>query len=326
MAGCGSAENISCGILAAGKGYMGKIDIVDRPYFSDHERFAELMNVALYHGERVLRPGDLVLRRGKYPALSHAYSEMERDVLMTDTRQNICYGIEIETESDYGMPERVMTYDACEYEYQMREIGQRHKNRSNYQSYREKKSRIKESDFLLPTVTVVLYLKEGRWEGRRCLSQMFHMSARSREMLGSALQDYDFPLIEADFADPQSYNTDLKEFFRAMQCRKDREKLRKLFQTKEFQRLCPETELVIARHLHIKSLINKMEKEELPMCKAFDDLMKEERREGKREGRREGKREERLRIIRQMAKEGLDETSISRITKCTREELAAAGL
>ena len=66
------------------------------------------------------------------------------------------------------------------------------------------------------------------------------------------------------------------------------------------------------------------------MCKAFDDLMKEERREGKREGkregRREGKREERLRIIRQMAKEGLDETSISRITKCTREELAAAGL
>lgn len=251
---------------------MGKIDIVDRPYFSDHERFAELMNVALYHGERV------------------------------------------------------MTYDACEYEYQMREIGQRHKNRSNYQSYREKKSRIKESDFLLPTVTVVLYLKEGRWEGRRCLSQMFHMSARSREMLGSALQDYDFPLIEADFADPQSYNTDLKEFFRAMQCRKDREKLRKLFQTKEFQRLCPETELVIARHLHIKSLINKMEKEELPMCKAFDDLMKEERREGKREGRREGKREERLRIIRQMAKEGLDETSISRITKCTREELAAAGL
>ena len=104
MAGCGSAENISCGILAAGKGYMGKIDIVDRPYFSDRERFAELMNVALYHGERVLRPGDLVLRRGKYPALSHAYSEMERDVLMTDTRQNICYGIEIETESDYGMP------------------------------------------------------------------------------------------------------------------------------------------------------------------------------------------------------------------------------
>lgn len=142
-------------------------------------------------------------------------------------------------------------------------------------------------------------------------------SAESRSLLGSNLRDYDFPLIEADFVDPDSYKTDLKEFFKAMQCRKDRGILKLLFQTEEFQNLCPETERVIARHLHITRLSKMMEKEELPMCKAFDELMKEERREGKRE--------ERLRIIRQMVKEGLDETSISRITKCTREELAAAG-
>ncbi|MDE5894022.1 MAG: hypothetical protein K2H45_13975, partial [Acetatifactor sp.] len=71
------------------------------------------------------------------------------------------------------------------------------------------------------------------------------------------------------------------------------------------------------RHLHIKSLIHKIEKEELPMCKAFDDLMKEERREGKKE--------EKIRIVRQMIKEGLEEQLIRRITKCTREEYAAAG-
>lgn len=57
------------------------------------------------------------------------------------------------------------------------------------------------------------------------------------------------------------------------------------------------------------------------MCKAFDDLMKEERREGKREGRRE----EKIRIIRQMIKEGLDESLIRKMTKCTKEELAVAG-
>lgn len=308
---------------------MGKIDIADRPYFSDRERFAELVNIALYHGEKVLRPGDLVLQNRKYPALSNAYSEMERDVLMVDMRQNICYGIEIETESDYGMPERIMTYDACEYEYQMREIGQKHKDQKNYKNYREKKSRIKESEYLFPMVTVVLFLKEGRWEGRRKLSQMFRMSAESQILLGDNLRDYDFPLIEADFVNPDNYDTDLKEFFKAMQCRRDREKLKTLFQTEEFRHLCPETERVIARHLHVARLLKKIEKEELPMCKAFDDLMREERREGrregKREGRQEGKREERLRIIRQMAKAGLDDTSISRITNCTREELAAAG-
>lgn len=169
-------------------------------------------------------------------------------------------------------------------------------------------------------IAVLLRPGRGIW-GKRIL----RTSAESRSLLGSNLRDYDFPLIEADFVDPDSYKTDLKEFFKAMQCRKDREKLKLLFQTEEFQNLCPETERVIARHLHITRLSKMMEKEELPMCKAFDELMKEERREGKREGKQQGRREERLRIIRQMVKEGLDETSISRITKCTREELVAAG-
>lgn len=73
-------------LLFAGKGYMGQKDIVDRPYFSDCERFAELMNVALYHGRRVLKPEDLILQRRKYLSLANISSEVERDVLMMDTR------------------------------------------------------------------------------------------------------------------------------------------------------------------------------------------------------------------------------------------------
>ncbi len=301
---------------------MGKKDIVDRPYFSDCERFAELMNVALYHGERILRPENLILQRRKYLSLSSAYGEMERDVLMKDAGHNMYYGIEIETESDYGMPQRVMVYDTCEYEYQIKELDRGHRSRKEYRSYRERKSRMKESDFLLPMVTVVLYVKEGHWEGRSRLSQMFR--AESMELLGEKLHDFVFPLIEADYVNPADYSTDLKEFFQAMQCRKDRGKLRRLFQTEAFQHLGIETERVIASHLHIESLVHKMEKEDLPMCKAFDDLMREERQEGKKEGRREGKREEKIRIIRQMIREGMDETFIRRITKCTKEEFAAA--
>lgn len=318
---------------AAGKGYMGKKDIVDRPYFSDCERFAELMNVALYYGKRVILPEDLILQKRKYPSLSNNCSETERDVLMKDARRNIYYGIEIETESDYSMPQRVMAYDACEYEYQMKELDRGHRDRKDYQGYRERKSRMKESDFLLPTVTVVLYLREGHWEGRRELSQMFRVPGESRKLLGGNLHDYTFPLIEADHVNPEDYNTDLKEFFRAMQCRRDREKLKELFRTEAFQHLSTETEHTIARHLRIERLIRKMEREEVPMCKAFDDLMKEERREGRREGKqegrregkREGRREEKIRIIRQMVKEGLDESLIRRMTKCTKEELAEAG-
>lgn len=217
-----------------------------------------------------------------------------------------------------------MVYDACEYEYQIKEIDREHRERKDYQSYREKKSRIKADEFLFPTVTVVLYLREGHWKGRRKLSQMFQVSMETRKLLGRKLNDYDFPLIEADYVNPEDYSTDLKEFFQAMQCRGDKRKLRMLFQTDRFQHLSAETECIIARHLHVIRLIHKMEKEELPMCKAFSELMEEERREGKREGKKEGKREEKIRIIRQLLKEGLDETFIHRITKCTREEFATA--
>lgn len=138
-------------------------------------------------------PGNLSPVRRKYPSLSSACGELERDVLMKDAGQNLCYGIEIETESDYGMPERVITYDACDYEYQMREIDKGHREQKDYQSYRERKSRMKESDVLLPTVTTVLYLGEGHWEGRRKLTQMFRLSANLiriiRQMIKEGLDE-----------------------------------------------------------------------------------------------------------------------------------------
>ena len=64
------------------------------------------------------------------------------------------------------------------------------------------------------------------------------------------------------------------------------------------------------------------------MCKAFNDLMKEQRQDGikagRREGKREGKKEEKLQIVRRMLKAGMDEKIIVQMTKCTREELGIA--
>ncbi|MCM1542862.1 MAG: hypothetical protein NC121_16595, partial [Blautia sp.] len=110
------------GYNTAGKGYMGKIDILDKRFFEDRTRFAELVNAEIYHGKRILIPRELEPLRRSYPSLGTVSGEKTRDVLMRDRRQDICYGLEIETESDHSMPQRVMVYDASEYEYQIREI------------------------------------------------------------------------------------------------------------------------------------------------------------------------------------------------------------
>ena len=315
---------------------MGKKDMTGRTFFSDRERFAELINVHLYHGEKILLPENLVQRKCGYSSLAAAYGEKNRDILMEDTRQKIHYGIELETEADYSMPERIMVYDACEYEYQIREIYGKHHKEKEFKNYCEKKSRMKQSDFLNPAITVVLYLGDGHWEGKRRLSEMFGISGNGGRLAQNHIREYDFPLLEADFLDPEVYQTDMKEFFQAMQCRREREELRGLLRSESFQGLSPETELAIASHLNVKRLVRKMEKEELPMCKAFDDLMREERQNGKKEGIekgiekglvkgiKKGKREERLGIIRRMKKEGMDKEQIIRVTKCTKKEYAAA--
>ncbi len=62
------------------------------------------------------------------------------------------------------------------------------------------------------------------------------------------------------------------------------------------------------------------------MCKAFEELMKEERLAGRKEAKRDGKREERFLVIGRMIKRGFDEGQIRELTNCTRKEfMAVAG-
>lgn len=217
------------------------------------------------------------------------------------------------------MPERVMVYDACEYEYQMKEIHKKHMNEDDYDSYREKKSRMKERDFLLPIITAVLYLGEGRWESRHRLTEMFRTSSKGVKLREEYLNDYSFPLIEADFVNAEKYRTDLREFFYAMQCRQDKKQLAELFQTERFQSLSVETVQEIAVHLPMKGLVEKIEnskEERVSMCKAVDDWLAEERDKGRRA--------EKLQIIKRMQEAGIEESLILQITKCTKVEFATA--
>lgn len=309
-------------ISSAGKGYMGKLDVLDRTFFAEPERFAELINTEIYHGERVLVPEQLKLLKRSYPSLSSVSGERTRDVLIHDIGQDIYYGLEIETESDYSMPERVMVYEASEYEYQIRELYKKHKSRREYSGYRDKKSRIVEDDFLLPTVTMVLYLGEGCWEGRLRLREMFRIPERVKRRLGRMILDYDFPLIEADAVRAGDYHTDLREFFRAMQCRGNLNRLEKLFQEERFQKLSGETQRVIAAHFGNDRLFQEVE-EGMSMCKALDDLCERERAIGREKGIEEGRMKERFQNMQRMLQAGMEETQIMDILDCTREELYA---
>ena len=308
---------------AAGKKHMGKKDITGKIYFRDVVRFAELMNVVLYHGEKLVRPENLVPMEREYPSLS-GDTDKNRDVFMKDAEYQILYGLELETESDYSMPERVMVYDACEYEQQIRKIAGVRKKTQTKDRYREKKSRLKAEDYLLPVVNVVLYLGEDHWEGRRALSELFQVPDKIKKRIICGISEYAFHLIEADHINVEDYETDLREFFQVMQCRKDKEKLNELCHSERFRNLDPETLKAIAIHIDRKRLLPKIEKEGAIMCQAFDELMEDKKREGMEEGIKEGERKGRLSIISQLLAAGMEETQILKVTQCSEEELLVA--
>lgn len=64
---------------------MGKKDITGKIYFKDVVRFAELMNVVLYHGEKFIHPENLAPMEREYPSL-FGDTDKSRDVFMKDIR------------------------------------------------------------------------------------------------------------------------------------------------------------------------------------------------------------------------------------------------
>jgi hypothetical protein len=294
---------------------MGKLDNIDKKYFEDAGRLAELFNINLYSGNSVVHPEELTIEGRRYPSMTGNSGEKSRDIMALHRGKGVCYGLEVETESDYSMPERVLVYDACEYEKQMSELDRVHRNKG-YKDYREKKSRIKENESLNHVLTTVLYLGEGIWEGRRSLSDMMDVDATVKTLLGRQIQDYKVRIIEADKVNPESYTTDLREFFQALQWRNDKESLHRFIKSPQFQNLKSDAQLAITLHTGMTGILKKVKEDKMPMCKAVEEWIEEERDIGRKEGINK--------ILGRMLAAGMDEAAILNITQCSKEELAAA--
>ncbi len=91
-------------------------------------------------------------------------------------------------------------------------------------------------------------------------------------------------LAKTDHINVEEYETDLREFFQAVQYRKDKKKLNELCHSEKFRNLDPETVRTIAIHIDRKRLMSKVEEEGVGMCQAFDELMEDKRLEGIKEG------------------------------------------
>lgn len=158
---------------------MGEKDIIEKALESYSDVFADIINVLMFNGERIIREEELEERVpiSVYKTDGKVH-ETERDVIKRWKKNELylaCIGLENQTTVDSDMPLRIMEYDGAEYRAQLLKGGQKER---------------------YPVVTLVLYFGlDRRWtyasELRKCL--------QIPEKLKSYVSDYKINLIEIPY-------------------------------------------------------------------------------------------------------------------------------
>ena len=158
---------------------MGKQDIRHKSLEELNDVFADIINVLLFGGKRLVKENELsdVNPRGNYNA-SGKMREQERDVAKMWKRHEVriaLIGLENQTEEDADMPIRMIGYDGAAYRNQIKGK-ERKETRRRY-----------------PVVSLVLYFgHKHRWRTPKRLRECFETD----EALKPYVNDYKINLFE----------------------------------------------------------------------------------------------------------------------------------
>lgn len=292
-------------ILKGKKLKKGRKKVVAKQYFSNRERFAEICNHGLFHGETILQADKLKeLDSEEQAVMGAAKKDLEvlwknRDILKQyeDGTVFMIVGIESQTEVHYCMPLRTLMYDTLNYEAQRTEIYQKHKRNRDLQGA-EYMSGFSKYDRLRPVFTLVLYYGEKEWDGAKALMELLDIPAElmpfKDKLLDCKLNLLDVRRIE----NLEEYSDELRALFGFMKYEKDKSALLNYVDTNSqiFNQMPVETARaisVLADVDKIEHFVNRRQKEgkgTVNMCQALRDMENEARNQGRLEGMKKGEK------------------------------------
>ena len=267
-------------------------------------------------------------------------TKLMRDVKMQLRSGTVLQVLAVESQSyiNYGMPVRIMGYDAAEYNRQMKEHRQRVsvlwkqvESSGQYDTlaipvtYAEYMSGILKTDRLHPVYTICLYSGSKTWDGPRTLSDMMEFRVE-KDPLKEYFADYPTNLFCVNEQEEfECFHTELRELLRAMNYRKDKRKFLSLEKDERYAHLSKETWEAIATMTGRSFFEENREtyksqngdQEEYNMCQALreirEDFFNEGREEGHEAGIKEGREEEREAGIRRLIEDNLEEKKTKEI-------------
>ena len=308
---------------------MGNVDIAAKNYLKDNVVFADIFNYCLFQGEQRVKAEDLreldpvqtqrlmgretQLKDGE-KAVSNSRDLLKRAIVRSDGSAHYILRLGLEPQSwiDYAMPVRVGAYDFGEYQQQVKQIARNHRNARDHRGHsrNEFMSGFYKDDYLIPVVTVVLYLGSDEWDGPLSIHEMMR---GADPVLLRQISDYRMNLLTPAAITEEElllFKTNVREVLGYIKYSGDENALEGYVSgNSRMNELDADAARLIMEVTKTKLDIAK-ESKEVDMCKAIDDMKRHSREAGKEEGREEGM----ISTARKMFENGL---SLEFVRKCT---------
>ena len=274
-----------------------KSDIIFKEFWRQNDRFASLFNTVVFEGEEVIKPEELseldtdvstMVEFNEYKeTLSRARDVVKKAAHGVDF---VIMGIENQRKTHYGMPLRVMIYDALGYLKEYQEISRKHREAGDKASAEEFLSGLHKEDRLHPIISIVIYYNEKPWDGPKSLRDMI---VDMPEKLGRVFSDYRMNLLQVGESGKYRFgNEEVQIIFETARYIYGGEfdKVRTLLKEKivapdvgAMIGVMTDSDLLVQEALESKGGMN--------MCTALERLEERGREAGRIEGREEGRKE-----------------------------------
>jgi hypothetical protein len=293
---------------------MGKSDTISKELLQDNNYFADVVNNALFNGDRVVNPDELVELDSteltviedetKNTAVQKQRDILKKAVILRDKKAvYVILGIENQTDINYAMPVRIMTYDAFRYSKQVEKAAKKH--REETKKHRNKIKTVdgknitgaeflsgwKKEDKLIPVITLTVYYGTDEWDGALSIHGMF--AREIDEKILGMIPDYRISILEPKKINNwDNFQTDIGALFHAIAVSDTEYGLDDLFDPEHGMYRNLDNEIVKAINFYTESNFCIEEgKERTDMCIAVQSSYEKAKSEGIVIGRNEGRAE-----------------------------------
>jgi len=284
---------------------MGKRDSKSRAYFSNKERFADLVNGVCFKGEQVLKPEELSVWDSRS-------GQKTRDMvyLASFGVGFAVIGEESQETVDYSLPFRVMESDIGDYRRQVIDVKRRIRRliKEKDESVAglktgERLYAFSANDRLYPVITIVLSNADN-WEGPRDLLDMLDMENIPEELYpminGYKLNILELSKLTKDYT--ARFQTDLRQVLDVIRCYRNKDELEALLKNNpEYRNVDEEAYELINEYVNLKKhgLYSANEKKggKINLTDGIEGIKQKYKEIGEKSGKEIGKEELVIEII-----------------------------